>query len=115
MANVRKISNYGDLQDFICKTIRSQKGFFDSEDIVRQIQISGKVASFYDSNILKKLSVEKIMLLIRLNEVSYSQKEKKYFIIWPRTITGKLVIVFNYIVISAMKSLNNVQSYLQFT
>ena len=77
----KKISNYCDLQDYICKTIRLQKGFFDEEEIVKQIQDSGRVESFYDRNKLRKLVIEKIMLLLRIEEIEYSQKEKKYYVI----------------------------------
>lgn len=77
MSKRGKISNHGDLQDLVCDIIMSQKGLFDEDEIVNQIYNSERVDSGYDSNALRKLVIEKILLLMRLDDVKYSQN--KYF------------------------------------
>lgn len=80
MSKRGKISNHGDLQDLVCDIIMSQKGLFDEDEIVNQIYNSERVDSGYDSNALRKLVIEKILLLMRLDDVKYSQEENKYFV-----------------------------------
>lgn len=84
MSKRGKISNHGDLQDLVCDIIMSQKGLFDEDEIVNQIYNSERVDSGYDSNALRKLVIEKILLLMRLDDVKYSQEENKYFVNWPK-------------------------------
>ena len=79
MSKRGKISNHGDLQDFVCDIIMSQKGLFDEDEIVNQIYNSERVDSGYDSNALRKLVIEKIHLLMKLDDVKNSQEENKYF------------------------------------
>lgn len=84
MSKRGKISNHGDLQDLVCDIIMSQKGVFDEDEIVNQIYNSERVDSGYDSNALRKLVIEKIQLLMRLDDVKCSQEENKYFVNWPK-------------------------------
>ena len=79
MSTRGKISNHGDLQDLVCDIIMSQKGLFDEDEIVNQIYNSERVDSGYDSNALRKLVIEKIHLLMKLDDVKNSQEENKYF------------------------------------